>query len=84
MSKCPIAWRPSFRRPHPSQVESEAYGERMDASHSDWLDAFHERTAILNVDAELVHVDAERDAIADVTGLIVATHDLDSSWQGVA
>jgi hypothetical protein len=31
----------------------------MDASHSDWLDAFHERAAILDVDAELVHIDAE-------------------------
>ena len=56
----------------------------MDASHSDWLDAFHERAPILDVDAELVHVDAERDAIVDVTGLIMAAYGLDSSWQYVA
>ena len=56
----------------------------MDASHSDWLDAFQERSAILEFDAALARTTADHEAIAETTRLIVATHDLDSCWHDAA
>ena len=67
-----------------SQTGKVAYHWTMDASSSDWLDAFEERAAILEFDAALARATADHKAVAQTTHLILATHGLDACWHDAA
>ena len=52
----------------------------MKASHADWIDLFEDRAGILEFDAALSRVVAERQAFAEISGSLIKACALDPNW----
>lgn len=56
----------------------------MTRSHESWIDIFEERAGILEFDAALPRAQAERNAFADMLGLLIDASGLDQDWLDIA